>query len=225
MDAQQNKFNKVRNLLAFAGGGMQSLDSTFVTDNYTGKNWDRMGEIERGDNMIVRQFMPQQPPHQYLTTIQEPTYYHHPSTYIQNPVEHSNNYQTMNKHISMTREDRISRFLGKSTPANNDNKQQSLDKVIQTAIAPMEERLEDVSVLLGLVVQRLEQLINIVDDTPQYEQSSQFQHDDVQQIPFHEEEESTIDAPVFDPGVSMSLVEDENEAAQVAPVSKKRKKK
>ena len=129
----------------------------------------------------------------------------------------------MNRNTTMTREDRISRFLGKKPTVNKANNEQSLDKVIQSAIAPMEERLEDMSVLLGLVVQRLEQLINIVDETPHYEQPSSFQQEG-QQISF-QEEDMPREMEVFDPEVSMSLTDDEDEVPQVDVTPKKRKKK
>ena len=131
----------------------------------------------------------------------------------------------MNRNTSISREDRINRFLGKTTTTNKNNNSQSLDKVIQSAIAPMEERLEDMSVLLGLVVQRLEQLINIVDETPHYEYASQFQEGQGQQNSFQVEEEMPVESEVFDPGVSMSLTDDEDEAPEVITTTKKRKKK
>lgn len=224
MNMQHDKLNKVRSLLAFAGGGMQTLDSTFITDNYTGKNWNRMGEIEHSDNIITRQFIPQQQ-YQNPTSFQGQAHYAQPVQYQQPPVEQVDNYQIMNRNTSISREDRINRFLGKTTTTNKNNNSQSLDKVIQSAIAPMEERLEDMSVLLGLVVQRLEQLINIVDETPHYEYASQFQEGQVQQNSFQVEEEMPVENEVFDPGVSMSLTDDEDEAPEVITTTKKRKKK
>lgn len=207
--------NKVRNLLAFAGGGMQSLDSSFTSDSYTGVSYNRMGEIENGDNMIVNQFAPQhhypqQPPQQYYIPPVENQY--------NNLVEHHDNNRVMNKN-NISREERINRFLGKATPSHQDMSNNSLDKIIKNAISPIEDRLEDTSVLLGLVVQRLEQLINIVDDNPQYIEQEQTTP------PAFQEEETFPKMEVYDPEVSMVFTEDEEESKAQVNTTKKRKKK
>lgn len=227
----KKSLKSVRNLLAFAGDGLQTLDSSFVSNDYTGKNWNRMNEIEHADSKIMRQLNPQsqyemQPNmYQQMPIYQQSTMYQQPTIYQQPYIEQPNNYQMMIRNTDISREDRINRFLGKNVQVNKtEDNQMSLDKVIQKAIAPMEERLEDVSVLLGLVVQRLEQLINIVDDNPQQDENQEeYIANTAPQNNFQEEEYTEMET--YDPGVSMSLTEDEDEVKEQVVATKKRKKK
>lgn len=221
----KKSLKSVRNLLAFAGDGLQTLDSSFVSSDYTGKNWNRMSEIEHADSKIMRQLNPQPQYEMQPNMYQQMPIYQQPTMYQQPYIEQPNNYQTMIRNTDISREDRINRFLGKNAQVNKtENNQMPLDKVIQKAIAPMEERLEDVSVLLGLVVQRLEQLINIVDDNPQPDENQeQYVANTAPQNNFQEEEYTEMET--YDPGVSMSLTEDEDEVKEQVVATKKRKKK
>jgi hypothetical protein len=124
----------------------------------------------------------------------------------------------------MSREDRINKLLGRTVQQKpqviSDDRSILITKAVQDAIEPINESLEDMSVLLGLVVQRLEQLIKVVDpegypeDTVEHQQNTDT---------FQGEEEIPEPMEVYTPDVSMSVIDDEEKAP--SPSRKKKKNK
>jgi hypothetical protein len=207
---------KARALLAFAGADLSNIDKSFSGDAYYG---DRSGyrqtvngSIEAADQSIMRRITPtyiQQPAPQYETPI------------IQQPQM---NYQPVISQPKISREERINKLLGKTTPqptqpvvVQTDDYTQTVNAV-KEALEPVTEQLEDIAVLIGLMVQRLEQLIKVVDADAIPEEVIQ------ESQPFQIDEELEPEAmEVYDPEVSMSILNDEEDAVQETP-KKKRKK-
>lgn len=219
-----NDIQKARALLAFAGADLSSIDKSFNGDAYYG---DRSGyrqtvngSIEEADQSIMRRMTPtyiQQPVPQYETPI------------IQQPQM---NYQPVISQPKTSREERINKLLGKTTPqptqpvvVQTDDYTQTVNAV-KEALEPVTEQLEDIAVLIGLMVQRLEQLIKVVDSDAIQEEEPAAIVDDVMAdaTPFHLDYPETHEPmEVYHPEVSMSVLDDEEEAVQEAP-KKKRKK-
>lgn len=211
-----NDIQKARALLAFAGADLSSIDKSFNGDAYYG---DRSGyrqtvngSIEAADQSIMRRMTPtyiQQPVPQYETPI------------TQQPQM---NYQPVISQPKTSREERINKLLGKTTPqptqpvvVQTDDYTQTVNAV-KEALEPVTEQLEDIAVLIGLMVQRLEQLIKVVDTDAIPEEVIQ------EGQPFQIDEEPEPEPmEVYDPEVSMSVLDDEEETVQEVP-KKKRKK-
>lgn len=211
-----NDIQKARALLAFAGADLSSIDKSFNGDAYYG---DRSGyrqtvngSIEAADQSIMRRMTPtyiQQPVPQYETPI------------IQQPQM---NYQPVISQPKTSREERINKLLGKTAPqptqpvvVQTDDYTQTVNAV-KEALEPVTEQLEDIAVLIGLMVQRLEQLIKVVDSDAIPEEVIQ------EGQPFQIDEEPEPEPmEVYNPEVSMSVLDDEEETVQEVP-KKKRKK-
>lgn len=206
---------KARALLAFAGADLSNIDKSFNGDAYYG---DRQGyrqtvngSIEAADRSIMQRITPtytQQPAPQYETPI------------IQQPQM---NYQPVISQPKTSREERINKLLGKTTPqpvqpvvVQTDDYTQTVNAV-KEALEPVTEQLEDIAVLIGLMVQRLEQLIKVVDTEAIPEEVIQ------EGQPFQVDEEPELEPmEVYNPDVSMSVLDDEEETVQEVP-KKKRK--
>lgn len=225
-----NNVNPVKNLLAFVGSGMQTLDSAYLPGDQRIRPQSRINEIEVANKKIIHNFShPQPDPYDNSTPqfVQEPVYqqpvqpqYQYEEYKIPQTVtipEHIDNNVTMNWNTDNHREDRINRFLGKTAQPKPQDNPQSLDKVIAAALKPVEDRLEDISILTGLVVQRLEELINIVNDNPAPSEMT---------MPIESPEGETFqEVETFDPEVSMVLTKDEDQPQQKTTTTKKRNKK
>ena len=218
---------KARALLAFAGADLSNIDKSFNGDAYYG---DRQGyrqtvngSIEAADRNIM----------QRLT----PTYNPQPSSYVQPLIETpivqqyqtQMNYQQTSPQPKISREERINKLLGKTASqpvqpvvVHSDDYTQTVEAV-KEALEPVTEQLEDIAVLIGLMVQRLEQLIKVVDSDaiPQEEPVDEVMPE---ATPFHSDySEEPEPMEVYNPEVSMSVLDDEEEAVQETP-KKKRKK-
>ena len=204
--------------MAFAGADLSSIDKSFNGDAYYG---DRQGyrqtvndSIEAADRSIMQRITPtytQQPVPQYEVPI------------IKQPQPQMN-YQPVISQPKISREERINKLLGKTAPqpvqpvvVHSDDYTQTVNAV-KEALEPVTEQLEDIAVLIGLMVQRLEQLIKVVDAEAIPEEVIQ------EGQPFQIDEESEPEPmDVYNPEVSMSVLDDEEEAVQETP-KKKRKK-
>lgn len=225
-----NNVNPVKNLLAFVGSGMQTLDSAYLPGDQRIHPRSRINEIEVANKKIIHNFSHPQPDLYDNPTpqfVQEPVYqqpvqpqYQYEEYKIPQTVtipEHIDNNVTMNWNTDNHREDRINRFLGKTAQPKPQDNPQGLDKVIAAALKPVEDRLEDISILTGLVVQRLEELINIVNDNPAPSEMT---------MPIESPEGETFqEVETFDPEVSMVLTKDEDQPQQKTTTTKKRNKK
>ena len=217
---------KARALLAFAGADLSNIDKSFNGDAYYG---DRQGyrqtvngSIETADRNIIQMMTPvhnPQPVSYVQPQIDVPTIQQYQPQMIQQPII---------SQPKVSREERINKLLGKTAPQPQQPVVVQTDEYIQTvnavkeALEPVTEQLEDIAVLVGLMVQRLEQLIKVVDSdaVPQEEPTETV----ASAAPFQADYSEPVEPmEVYDPEVSMSVLDDEEEAVQETP-KKKRKK-
>lgn len=210
--------DSVRNLLAYAGVGMNDIDGSF---NESARGGDSFGfratarNIKNVDDRIKRHFGIGQ---QY----DEPAY-NLPNYQMENTsFMNFNPVQFEQKEPKMSREDRINKLLGRTVQQKpqviSDDRSILITKAVQEAIEPISESLEDMSILLGLVVQRLEQLIKVVDPESYTEDTIEHQQNT---NTFQGEEEIPEPMEVYTPEVSMSVTDDEE---NTPPPSRKKKK-
>ena len=217
-----NAANKVRSFLAAMGAEHSSIDNSFQGEykygDSTGNRTSALTTIENADARMKQRLGMNQP-------IAE--------TYDNSPMINHQFYspQTIMQPVTpmvqkVSREDRLNKLLGKSPQPQQpqivqNNEHLQLIAAIKEALEPVTEQLEDIAILNGLLVQRIEKLIKIVDpdadldDTPQTEQSISFQEPIEEEIPEPME--------VYNPEVTMSLTDDE-EVPVVTQTKKKRKK-
>lgn len=212
--------DSVRNLLAYAGVGMNDIDGSFNEASRAGDSFGFRAtarNIKNVDDRIKKHFGINQ---QY----EEPSY-NLPNYQMENTsFMNFNPVQFEQKEPKMSREDRINKLLGRTVQQKPqvipDDRSMLITKAVQDAIEPISESLEDMSVLLGLVVQRLEQLIKVVDpesypeDTVEHQQNTDT---------FQGEEEIPEPMEVYTPDVSMSIIDDEEKAP--SPTRRKKKNK
>lgn len=217
-----NAANKVRSFLAAMGAEHSSIDNSFQGEykygDSTGNRTSALTTIEHADARMKQRLGMNQP----ITEI-----------YDNSPMVNQQFYspQTIMQPVTpmvqkVSREDRLNKLLGKSPQPQQpqivqNNEHLQLIAAIKEALEPVTEQLEDIAILNGLLVQRIEKLIKIVDpdadldDTPQTEQSISFQEPIEEEIPEPME--------VYNPEVTMSLTDDE-EVPVVTQTKKKRKK-
>ena len=224
---EPNDIQKARALLAFAGANLSSIDKSFNGEAYYG---DRTGyrqtanSVEAADLSIQRRMKPSYTP--------EPIFYNQQSPEPQTIQPSQVNYQPMHSTPKISREERINKLLGKSAPEQQMPVVIQTDEYVQTvnavkeALEPVTEQLEDIAVLIGIMVQRLEQLIKIVDSdaVSQEEPVGMVNEVMAESQPFHlDYPENDEPMEVYDPEVSMSVLDDEENTVQEA-LKKKRKK-
>lgn len=216
-----NAANKVRSFLAAMGAEHSNIDKSFQGDykygDSTGNRTSALTTIEHADARMKQRLGMNQPiAENYTSTPVMNQQFYTPQPMMQ-PV--------MAPVQKVSREDRLNKLLGKSTqpqpqPIVQNDQHLQLVTAIKEALEPVTEQLEDIAILNGLLVQRIEKLIKVVDpeavldDSPQPEQPS-----------FHEETEEEFSEPmeVYNPEVTMSLTDDE-EAPVTTQTKKKRKK-
>lgn len=221
-----NDIQKARTLLAFAGANLSSIDKSFNGGSYYG---DRNGYRQTANSMEAADLN--------IQRRMKPSYIPEPIFYNQQPLEpqtiqHSQvNYQPMHSTPKISREERINKLLGKSAPEQQMPAVVQTDEYVQTvnavkeALEPVTEQLEDIAVLIGIMVQRIEQLIKIVDsDAISQEESAGAANEVITESqPFHLDYSENVEPmEVYDPEVSMSVLDDEENTVQEAP-KKKRK--
>ena len=224
---EPNDIQKARALLAFAGANLSSIDKSFNGEAYYG---DRTGyrqtanSVEAADLSIQRRMKPSYTP--------EPIFYNQQFPEPQTIQPSQVSYQPMHSTPKISREERINKLLGKSAPEQQMPVVVQTDEYVQTvnavkeALEPVTEQLEDIAVLIGIMVQRLEQLIKIVDSdaVSQEEPVGMVNEVMAESQPFHLDYlENDEPMEVYDPEVSMSVLDDEENTVQEAP-KKKRKK-
>lgn len=208
----------VRSLLAMAGGDLRLIDKSYKENeqgDYSGnRNRANINSVENADYSIRQRLGMVQPQFQLQPMMNYPIY----------PEQ---NMQFMNYQLASpkpSREERINKLLGKNSTAVQQvatppsDEYAMIVEAVKEALIPVTEQLEDIAVLNGLLVQRLEKLINVVDPTVNFDEVA-----DVQGSSF-QNEESQMEQPmeVYDPEVSMSLTDDEEDIPK-AQVKKKRK--
>lgn len=215
-----NAANRVRSFLAAMGAEHSDIDNSFQGEykygDSTGNRTSALNTIEYADEQMKRRLGMNQP-------IIEP--------YNMNPIMNQPFYtpqqvtQPVAQQPKVSREDRLNKLLGKTTQpqqvqiVQNDQYLQ-LVAAIKEALEPVTEQLEDIAILNGLLVQRIEKLIKVVDPDTDFNNNEQ-----LQETSFREpiEEESFESMEVYDPEVTMSVTDDE-EAPDVTQTKKKRKK-
>lgn len=210
----------VRSLLAMAGGDLRLIDKSYKEneqgDYFGNRNRANINAVENADYSIRQRLGMVQPQPQFQ-----------PQPMMNYPIYPEQNMQFMNyQPVSPkpSREERINKLLGKnSAPVQQvavppSDEYAMIVEAVKEALVPVTEQLEDIAVLNGLLVQRLEKLINVVDPTVNFDEAA-----NVQGLSFQSEEsQMEQQMEVYDPEVSMSLTDDEEDTPK-APVKKKRK--
>lgn len=205
MGAELNDINKTYN---------GSSNYTLTTDN-----------INSGDEMIRRRFGVQPPQPQVYQDPMEPITYHDPLVqYIPQPTYNPQPIMQPTEN----RSDRINRLLGRAPqqePQVQYIETPRLREIVEgvgKAIQPLVEALEDLAVLNGILVQRIEQLIKIVDPNAVVGEAPGNISEQVDNVDTFQEDIPEME--VYDPGVSMVLTEDED-TEEVDKPKRKRKTK
>jgi hypothetical protein len=214
--------NKIRNLLALTGADLKNIDNSFAGDyRYGDSTGNRMvvsNSLDNADYMMKNRLgMNPQP------RIQE-EYMPQPVQYIPQPV--SQPIPQMYTHQTPSREDRLNKLLGKSTqpivqqPVISDE-HALLVSALKEALMPLTEQLEDIAILNGLMVQRLEKLIKVVDPNVDFDAPD----DNFQSAEnFEQDSELPDNLEVYNPEVTMSVTEDETASVPTQTKRKKTKK-
>ena len=215
--------NKIRNLLALTGADLKNIDNSFAGDyRYGDSTGNRMvvsNSLDNADYMMRNRLgINQQPQAQEFY---QPQYVSQPVT---QPIPQT--VPQMYTPPPVSREDRINKLLGKSTqpiiqqPVMADE-HVMLVNALKEALKPLSEQLEDVAILNGLMVQRLEKLIKIVDPDANVEE-----HQEPFQTLNMPEPESELpdNFEVYNPEVTMSVTEDETPSVPTQAKRKKTKK-
>lgn len=214
--------NKIRNLLALTGADLKNIDNSFAGDyRYGDSTGNRMvvsNSLDNADYMMKNRLGLNTKPR-----IQE-EYYQQPVQYIPQPVSHP--IPQMYTPPPPSREDRLNKLLGKSTqpivqqPVISDE-HALLVSALKEALAPLTEQLEDIAILNGLMVQRLEKLIKVVDPNVDFDApEDNFQSTEN----FEQDSELPDNLEVYNPEVTMSVTEDETASVPTQVKRKKAKK-
>lgn len=212
----------VRSLLAMAGGDLRLIDKSYKENeqgDYSGnRNRANINTVENADYSI----------RQRLGMVQsQPQPQFQPQPMINYPIYPEQNMQFMNYQPTSSkpsREERINKLLGKNSASVQQvavppsDEYAMIVEAVKEALIPVTEQLEDIAVLNGLLVQRLEKLIKVVDPTVNFDEAANVQESSFQS----EEPQMEQQMEVYDPEVSMSLTDDEEDAPK-APVKKKYK--
>lgn len=216
--------NKARSFLAAMGAEHSFIDKSFQGDykygDSTGNRTSALTTLDKADEMMRKRLWPDQ--YNYQEPVELNTGINYKNIMQQLPTFNQHSFQ--NNHRN-TREERINKLLGKASVKNDahsvDNIQNAqLVIAFKEALEPVLEQLEDIAVLNGILVQRIEKLINVVEPEVNFDgpytsieqQTEPFFQDD---IPLDENIE------VYDPKISMSVTEDSE--TQIDSKNKKKK--
>ena len=214
--------NKIRNLLALTGANLKNIDNSFAGDyRYGDSTGNRMvvsNSLDNADYMMKSRLGLNTQPR-----IPE-EYFQQPVQYMSQPV--SQPMPQMYTHQTPSREDRLNKLLGKSTqpivqqPVISDE-HALLVSAFREALIPLTEQLEDIAILNGLMVQRLEKLIKVVDPSVDFDApEDNFQSTEN----FEQDSELPENLEVYNPDVTMSVTEDETTPVPTQTKRKKTKK-
>lgn len=212
--------NNIRQFLAGMGAELGGIDTAFLTSDSTG-NRMTINNIENADIMMKQRLGMNQPPPI------ENYNYNIPQMNYQIPQPQMTNFVQQPKE---SREDRINRLIGKQTPSQpqiqyiQTPRQQEITEGVKEAIAPLLELLEDIAVVNGILVQRIEELIHLVDPNHQIEERDLTQTTSELSDNVDTFQEDIPEMEVYDPGVSMSVLEDEDFKEEIKPKKKKKVK-
>lgn len=215
--------NKIRNFLALTGADLNNIDKSFAGDyrygDSTGNRTVAVNSLEAGDS-IMRGRLGLNPQPNYQPQMNN--YYPQqmvPQMHMPTPIQ-------MAQEPVISREDRINKLIGKApqvqpqaAPMQTPEHLQ-LIAALREVLKPVIEQLEDIAIINGLTVQRLETLIKEVNPDASFDNNPQAEPM-FQQPSSEEYEEGSVE--VYNPEVSMSIMDDEDTAAE--PQTKKKRNK
>lgn len=134
--------------------------------------------------------------------------------------------------IQTSKSDRLNNYLGRKPKLVAPQTPQMTPRIaeinegVSKAIAPLLESVELLATLNGLLVQRIEQLILTVDPDAIIEGVNDTSENTelIQNNPDTFPEEPIEEMEVYDPGVSMSVIDDEDTQQEVKPKKKTNRK-
>ena len=206
------------------GAEIQGINRSFQTEDSYGTRASGR-DIEAADAMMRRrlglnrqqpqQMIPQYPSEDfYMQPLYEQPYYQ--ETYMP----------------QQTKSDRLNNYLGRKPKSVAPQQPQMTPRIaeinegVSKAIAPLLESVELLATLNGLLVQRIEQLILTVDPDAIIEGVNDTSENTelIQNNPDTFPEETIEEMEVYDPGVSMSVIDDEDTQQEVKPKKKTNRK-
>lgn len=221
--------NNVRKMLAGMGAEIRGINNAFQAEDSYGTRASGQ-DIEAADAMMRRRLGINRPQPQ-PQPIPQPMYqYPVENIYMQPPYEPQ--YYTELPMIQTSKSDRLNSYLGrKPKPVVPQSPQMTpriaeINEGVSKAIAPLLESVELLATLNGLLVQRIEQLILTVDPDAIIEGVNDTSENTelIQNNPDTFPEESIKEMEVYDPGVSMSIIDDEDTQQEVKPKKKTNRK-
>lgn len=208
----------IRKFLAGMGAELGNIDNSFQSTDSTGYRMN-INNIDQADAIMRNRLGMNQ---QY-----GPVCFHEPLTNYQE-IEYMQPVPQQFFSPS-NREERINRFLGRTTKQEpqiqyvETPRQIEIQTAVKEALQPVLEALEDIAMINGIMVQRIEQLIKTVDPDTSLEDRAEA---DISSELSNNQKEFQEDIPemeVYDPGVSMSVLDDEPEEIAVKPKKKNKK--
>lgn len=213
---------KVRNLLARVGSNLNNIDQSYNGDyrygDSTGNRTVVSKSLDNADYMIRNRLNLTQP-EPTPKMIQQPTF--QPQYIPAQPTPVFFQQPEPIQQMTPTREERLNKLLGKQpiiqqpvTPPVSDEHAQlvaafsdALKPVVvafSDALKSVIEQLEDIAIINGILVQRIEKLIKVVDPDVSLEEEAAETFQEPTRI-----EDITPDEPleVYDPEVSMSVTD------------------
>ena len=185
------------------GADLKNIDNSFSRNDYGDSYGTRMNaaNIEQVDYDIRKKLNP--------APIYTPNYNISPEL----PAQFIPQITLENQDMKPSREERINKLIGKTVVNSNNHTDLPIVEAFKKALTPVTEQLEDIAVLNGLIIQRLEQLINIVNDDNSAAGS----------FPADEEfDDNTEPMEVYNPDVSMSFTQDIEAEDNAKSVKKKK---
>lgn len=223
--------NNIRKMLAGMGAEIRGINSAFqAEDSYGTRASGR--DIEAADAMMRHRLgMTKPQPQPIPQNISQPMYqYPAENVYMQPPYEPQ--YYIESPMIQTSKSDRLNNYLGRKPKSVAPQQPQMTPRIaeinegVSKAIAPLLESVELLATLNGLLVQRIEQLILTVDPDAIIEGVNDTSENTelIQNNPDTFPEEPIEEMEVYDPGVSMSVIDDEDTQQEVKPKKKTNRK-
>lgn len=217
--------SNIRNFLAGMGAELGGINRTFQGEDNTGYRMTT-ANIHQADNMMRSRLGIASPQSVYHQPAFEPTFEKesfYPAPQQPQYIQHENKMQN--------RTDRINKLLGRQIQQEpqiqyvETPRQLEIQNAVAEAIQPILEQLEDIAIINGILVQRIEQLIKVVDPEAHIDDGQQAQTTNISEQTDNVDtfQENLPEMEVYDPEVSMSVLEDEEVA--VKPKKPKRNKK
>lgn len=222
--------NKIRGMLAGMGAEIRGINNTFQSEDLYG-NRASGHDIEMADEMMRRRLGLSRPaPQPFVQPMHQQIYHYPEETYMQPTYE--SQYFAEPIAPQPSKADRLNNYLGRMPKPAVPQQPQMTPRIVEIkegvdkAIAPLAETLEVLATLTGILVQRVEQLILTVDPDAVIEgvndtsEKTELTQNNSVTFP----EEPIAEMEVYDPGVSMSVIDDEDTQQEVKPKKKTNRK-